>query len=131
MRQLAEADEKVDVVFMDPPRNGSTEEFMDSVLQLHPARLIYISCNPETLARDLQYLTGRHSEDKRSNKGAAGVKEQRRQDRSLREKAGRGKYVVEEITPVDMFPFTANVEVVVKLQYNPPKAGMGKGKNQP
>lgn len=56
MVQLAEAGEHVDVVFMDPPRNGSTEEFMNAVFRLKPDKVVYISCNPETLARDLQYF---------------------------------------------------------------------------
>ncbi|MEG0370070.1 MAG: 23S rRNA (uracil(1939)-C(5))-methyltransferase RlmD, partial [Hungatella sp.] len=56
MTGMASQGEKVDVVFMDPPRSGSTEEFIDSVAVLHPDRVIYISCNPVTLERDLQYF---------------------------------------------------------------------------
>ena len=44
------------VVFMDPPRAGSTEEFLDSLAMLAPQRVVYISCNPETQVRDLAYL---------------------------------------------------------------------------
>lgn len=58
MREMAANGEKVDVVFMDPPRNGSDEIFLSSVVQLAPKRVVYISCNPETMARDLEYLTG-------------------------------------------------------------------------
>ena len=47
---------KVDVVLMDPPRSGSTEEFMNSVAQIGPERIVYVSCNPETLVRDLKYF---------------------------------------------------------------------------
>ena len=46
-----------DVVFMDPPRTGSDKKFMSSVIKLGPSRIVYISCGPETLARDLEYLT--------------------------------------------------------------------------
>ena len=85
MVQLAQAKEKIDVVFMDPPRSGSTEEFMDALFMLAPARVVYVSCNPETLARDLRYLTG------------------------------AGRYRVEKMVGVDMFPFTVHVETVCLL----------------
>lgn len=53
----AEENEKIDVVMMDPPRAGSTVAFMKSVCKLAPKKVVYISCNPETLARDLLYFT--------------------------------------------------------------------------
>ncbi|MDD3339787.1 MAG: 23S rRNA (uracil(1939)-C(5))-methyltransferase RlmD [Lachnospiraceae bacterium] len=56
MTQMAQQGEHVDVVLMDPPRAGSDEAFMASVVKLSPNRVVYISCNPETLARDLQYF---------------------------------------------------------------------------
>ena len=56
MRQMAAKKEKLDVVFMDPPRAGSDEAFMDSIAILQPERVVYVSCNPETLVRDLRYL---------------------------------------------------------------------------
>lgn len=89
MLQLAAAKESIDVVFMDPPRSGSSEAFLDAVIALKPSRVVYISCNPETMARDLQYLLKKEK-----------------------------KYKVEELTPVDMFPFTECVEVcgLIRLQ---------------
>ncbi|MCR4933468.1 MAG: RsmD family RNA methyltransferase, partial [Lachnospiraceae bacterium] len=57
MEQLAADKEKIDVVFMDPPRNGSDEKFLKSLLTLKPDRIVYISCGPESLARDLKFLT--------------------------------------------------------------------------
>lgn len=54
MVKLAAKKEKVDVVLMDPPRSGSTKEFIDSVKVLNPDRVVYVSCNPKTLARDLK-----------------------------------------------------------------------------
>jgi 23S rRNA (uracil1939-C5)-methyltransferase len=41
---------------MDPPRAGSTRKFIDSVAKMNPEEVVYISCNPETLARDLDYF---------------------------------------------------------------------------
>ena len=57
MVELSEQNKKVDVVFMDPPRVGSDEAFLSSVVKLAPKKVVYMSCNPETLARDLKYLT--------------------------------------------------------------------------
>lgn len=56
MVSMAEAGEKADVVFMDPPRAGSTQAFLASAVKLQPSRIVYVSCNPQTLARDLKYL---------------------------------------------------------------------------
>ena len=78
--------EKADVVIMDPPRAGSDTKFLGTLLNLMPERIAYVSCNPITLERDLDYLTK------------------------------SGKYKVASITPVDMFPFTEGVETVVALQ---------------
>lgn len=55
----AAAGERADVVFMDPPRAGSTMAFLESVARMAPRRVVYVSCNPETLARDLAVLTSR------------------------------------------------------------------------
>lgn len=54
---MAEQGAKVDVVLMDPPRSGSDEAFLSSVVKMKPEKVVYVSCNPETLARDLKYLT--------------------------------------------------------------------------
>lgn len=57
MVSLAESGEHVDVVLMDPPRAGSSRAFLESLLRLAPTRVVYVSCNPETLSRDLGVLT--------------------------------------------------------------------------
>ena len=56
MQDLAEKGQKIDVVFMDPPRAGSDEAFLKSTIKLAPEKIVYVSCNPVTLARDLRYL---------------------------------------------------------------------------
>lgn len=57
MEAMAAEDERADVVFMDPPRTGSDQRFMSSMIKMQPSRIVYISCGPDTLARDLEYLT--------------------------------------------------------------------------
>ena len=82
---MAEAGTDVDVVFLDPPRSGSTPEFFDSVCKLAPKRIVYISCGPESLARDLKYIKSRRM------------------------------YQVEKIALVDLFPWTEHCEAVCLL----------------
>jgi 23S rRNA (uracil1939-C5)-methyltransferase len=48
--------EKVDLLIMDPPREGATEVFIQKVLKLAPKKIIYISCGPESLMKDLKLL---------------------------------------------------------------------------
>ncbi len=88
MVQMAQQGAKVDVVFMDPPRSGSDEAFMSSVMKLAPEKVVYISCGPDTLARDLKYMTK------------------------------DGKYKVKRMVGCDMFSFTQHIETVVLLSKN-------------
>ncbi len=53
MDSLAQKGEAVDVVITDPPRAGCSKRFLDSLLSLSPKKIVYVSCNPETLTRDL------------------------------------------------------------------------------
>lgn len=87
MVDMADAGEKADVVFMDPPRSGSDEAFLSSIVRLAPKKVVYISCNPVTQKRDLEYL------------------------------CGKGGYRAEGVWPVDMFPGTSHVETVVLLSH--------------
>ena len=73
-----------DVLIMDPPRSGASEAFLSAVLRLLPEKIIYVSCDPETLKRDLLVLT-------------------------------KKKYRVTRIRPVDMFPYTEELECVACL----------------
>ena len=106
MYEVANEDEKPDVVFMDPPRAGSDKKFLSSLIKMSPKTVVYISCNPETMARDLEYMT--HNSD----------------------------YKVQKIQPVDMFPHTAHIETVVMLSHKKPDSvinvkvefGEGEGK---
>ena len=59
MTDLAEAGEQVDVLFMDPPRAGADETFLESTCRLMPRKIVYISCNPVTLSDNLEYLTAK------------------------------------------------------------------------
>jgi 23S rRNA (uracil1939-C5)-methyltransferase len=70
-------------VIIDPPATGLTEGVRKAISDLAPETLIYVSCNPPTLARDLKEL--------------------------------QHKFAINSVTPLDMFPQTAEIEVVVHL----------------
>ena len=59
MREQAKKGTAPQVVIMDPPRAGSDDAFLNSLVTMAPERVVYISCNPETQARDLKKLTAK------------------------------------------------------------------------
>lgn len=56
MNELAQREGSIDVLFMDPPRAGASEEFLEATVRLRPKRIVYISCNPKTQVRDVASL---------------------------------------------------------------------------
>jgi len=60
MEEMASGNQPCDVVFMDPPRAGASADFLHALCALGPERVVYISCNPETLARDIRLLRGHY-----------------------------------------------------------------------
>ncbi len=55
--QLLKEGKSPDVVILDPPRKGSDEKTLSAIAAAHPKRIVYVSCNPATLARDAKFLT--------------------------------------------------------------------------
>ena len=60
MVNMAEKKQHVDVVFLDPPRKGSDQRCLDAICKLAPSRVVYVSCDPSTLARDIAYLSKKY-----------------------------------------------------------------------
>lgn len=80
---LKEHNVKPDVIFVDPPRKGLDKHTIENILNIKPEKIVYISCNPASLVRDLKLL--------------------------------EESYEIKKIQPVDMFPFTSNVECCALL----------------
>jgi 23S rRNA (uracil1939-C5)-methyltransferase len=81
-----------DLLVVDPPRKGLSPEVLQCIKEHGPAHLIYVSCNPTTLARDLKMLAD-HGD-----------------------KAEANGYKAKRVKPVDLFPQTYHVETVVLLE---------------
>ena len=62
--RLYEQGIKADVIVVDPPRKGCDEKLLEAIVNISPKRMVYVSCNPATLARDLKYLTSKGYEVK-------------------------------------------------------------------
>ena len=77
---------KPDLILLDPPRKGCDRQVLESLLKLQPTRIIYVSCKPATLARDLKIL------------------------------CENGFYHLSLVRPVDFFPQTPHVECVAILE---------------
>lgn len=86
MRKWQQSGIKADVIFVDPPRRGLTNELLDAVTEIRPKRFVYVSCNPETMARDAKYLIE------------------------------KGFHIKGDVQPLDQFPQTAHVEVVTVFE---------------
>lgn len=83
--RMASITDPIDTLILDPPRAGCLESAVEAMALLAPKRIIYISCEPSTLARDLsRFSTG-------------------------------GRYTLSEVAFVDMFPQTYHIEAVAKL----------------
>ena len=55
--ELVRRGERADVVILDPPRKGCDTALLETLVKVKPLRIVYVSCKPSTLARDLKFLT--------------------------------------------------------------------------
>ena len=85
-RVLQEADPAKTTIILDPPRVGCRPEVLELLKMLKPAQLIYVSCHPATLARDIKILTD------------------------------SGAFRLQKVVPLDMFPQTQHVECISDLR---------------
>ncbi len=76
---------RADLVVLDPPRKGAEKSVLDAILQSSPSRIVYVSCDPSTLARDCRLLCEGE------------------------------EYVISEVRPVDLFPWTGHVEAIILM----------------
>lgn len=78
--------EEVHLIIVDPPRKGCSLKVLKGIIKIKPKKIIYVSCNPATLARDLKYLT--NDDD----------------------------YKLKKVLPIDMFPQTSHIECIASLE---------------
>jgi len=78
--------EEVYLVIVDPPRSGCSSKVLKGIIKIKPKKIIYVSCNPATLSRDLKYLT--KDDD----------------------------YKLKKVLPIDMFPQTGHIECIASLE---------------
>lgn len=78
--------EEVHLIIVDPPRRGCSSKVLKGIIKIRPKKIIYVSCNPATLARDLKYLT--KNDD----------------------------YKLKKVLPIDMFPQTSHIECIASLE---------------
>jgi len=78
--------EEVHLIIVDPPRKGCSLKVLKGIIKVKPKKIIYVSCNPATLARDLKYLTK------------------------------DGDYKLKKVLPIDMFPQTGHIECLASLE---------------
>jgi len=78
--------EEVHLIIVDPPRRGCSSKVLKEIIKIKPKKIVYVSCNPATLARDLKYLT--KDDD----------------------------YKLKKVLPIDMFPQTSHIECIASLK---------------
>lgn len=78
--------EEVHIVIVDPPRKGCSPKTLKEITKIKPKQILYVSCNPATLARDVKYLT--KDDD----------------------------YKLKKVLPIDMFPQTGHIECIASLE---------------
>jgi 23S rRNA (uracil1939-C5)-methyltransferase len=85
-KTMAKAKEHIDVLFLEPTKSGTDERFLAAAMKMNPRNIIYISCNVDTLDRDLRYIER------------------------------FGNYRVRGIQPIDLFPYTEHIENIVLIE---------------
>jgi 23S rRNA (uracil1939-C5)-methyltransferase len=78
--------EEVHLIIVDPPRRGCSSKVLKGIIKIKPKKIIYVSCNTATLARDLKYLTKEND------------------------------YKLKKVLPIDMFPQTGHIECIASLE---------------
>jgi 23S rRNA (uracil1939-C5)-methyltransferase len=103
---LKKTDEKPDFVVLDPPRSGLGTDGAGVLAALGAAEIVYLSCDPSTLARDLAMLTG-------------SARKSVTDDVAVEANADRAKYEITEMHMFDLFPQTFHIETFVRLRRMP------------
>lgn len=108
-KNLSQAEQKTTII-LDPPRDGLHPKAIPYILALGADEIIYVSCNPATLVRDIAIMLGKtpekEDEDEKSHQD----------EKSEKASLKKYSYIITDITPMDMFPHTHHIETVVRME---------------
>jgi tRNA/tmRNA/rRNA uracil-C5-methylase (TrmA/RlmC/RlmD family) len=117
-KQFASENGKADTIVLDPPRDGLHPSAIPHILGFGAREIIYVSCNPATLVRDISIMLGRDMSHQITDTDATEITQT--VEVSIPLSAGEGlggrSYRISDITPMDMFPHTHHIETVVRLE---------------
>lgn len=108
---------KADTIVLDPPRDGLHPSAIPNILTFWAREIIYVSCNPATLVRDIAILLGKEMNHEATDRNATEILLPDIPDGKEKQiPLLQSKYKITDITPMDMFPHTHHIETVVRLE---------------
>jgi 23S rRNA (uracil1939-C5)-methyltransferase len=105
-----------DTIVLDPPRDGLHPSAISHILGFGAREIIYVSCNPATLVRDISIMLGREMSHQTTDTDATEMTEAPTPIDKKEAKIILPQYRISDITPMDMFPHTHHIETVVRLE---------------
>lgn len=114
-KKFASENGKADTIVLDPPRDGLHASAIPHILAFGAREIIYVSCNPATLVRDISIMLGRDVSHQTTDTDATEMT-QSETPVDKKETKTLPLYRISDVTPMDMFPHTHHIETVVRLE---------------
>ncbi len=107
---------RADTIVLDPPRDGLHASAIPHILAFGAREIIYVSCNPATLVRDISIMLGRDMSHQTTDSDATELAPLEIHQKNISNTPCIAQYRITDITPMDMFPHTHHIETVVRLE---------------